>query len=216
MTARERAKVRGRRVALQALADLGRELREQRLTAGVSQAEVGARLSTSRWHVARYESGRYAAATIVGAAELLSAVGLGLRLSTYPLGDGPRDARHAAGVLALVARVGTPLTWRTEVPLPNPRDARAWDAVITGRGQRTGVEYERVLRDIQAQARRLALKRRDGGVDYLIVLVAGTRANRATLRANPAFMPELPRRSWSFVADALARGEHPGDALVLA
>ena len=70
------------------------------------------------------------------------------------------------------------------------QDQRAWDAVITtvaqagdGRPRRCliGVEAETRLRDLQALQRRLALKRRDGGVDRVILLVADTRSNRAIL-----------------------------------
>lgn len=207
--------MRGRRLGLQALAEIGRELRDRRLDADVSQYEVGSRLGLSRWQVARYEGGRYEAATVAQAAELLAVVGLGLKLSTYPLGDGPRDSKHAAGLMAFLVNAASPLAWRTEVPLPNAGDARAWDAVVTGGGKRTGVEFERTLRDTQAQGRRLSLKRRDGGVDYLLLLVADTRANRATLRANPTFMPDLPRRRLAEALAALRSGAHLGDGLVL-
>lgn len=170
----------------------------------------------SRTKVARYESGAYQAATIVQMCQLLAAAGLGLRVSTYPLGHGVRDARHARGLSGVLQHAAPPLAWRTEVPLPNAGDARAWDALLTGAGRRTGVEYERVLHDTQAQGRRLALKRRDGGVDYLLVIFADTRANRAALRDQPTFMADLPRLPLQQAVAALWAGRHPGDALVLA
>jgi len=165
--------------------------------------------------VARYESGQYEGATIVGAAELLAVAGLGLAVSTYPLGDPPRDRRHVALGAALLAHVRPPLTWRTEVPLPNPGDARSWDATIAGERKRTGVEFVRVLTDVQAVSRRIALKRRDGGVDFLLVVLADTKANRAILRVATTFMPELPRLLPSAVFAALEAGHHPGDGIVL-
>ena len=152
MSTRERARDRGRRLGLRVLAELGEELRRARLSRGASQAELGSAAGVSRSKAARYESGRHLAASLVEMSQLLAAAGLGLKASTYPLGDGPRDSRHAAGLAGFLAHAAPPLSWRTEVPLPNAGDARAWDALITGAGRRTGVEYERVLHDIQGRA----------------------------------------------------------------
>jgi hypothetical protein len=207
--------MRGGRIGRRALATLGEELSRARLNDGASLRAVGDKAGMSRWTVARYLAGDYDAATFVEMSELLAVLGLGLSVSTYPLGDGPRDAEHAAEIAGFLAHAAAPLTWRTEVPLPNAGDARAWDAVIHGHGKRTGVELERRLGDTQAIGRRIALKRRDGGVDHLLVLVSDTRRNRAVLRANPAFLADLPRRPFKDVLTHLAAGHHPGDALVL-
>jgi transcriptional regulator with XRE-family HTH domain len=214
MPAWERARARGRRIGREAIRQIGEELRRRRLEVGASQGVVAGRAGMSRQMEARYESGDYLSARVLEACELLAVVGLGLKVSTYPLGDGPRDTRHATELGGFLAHAAAPLSWRTEVALPNPGDARAWDAVISGAGKRTGVEYERALRDTQAQGRRLALKRRDGGVHYLLLLVAGTRANRAVLAAHPTFMPDLPRRPLRHVIAEVAAGRHPGDGLV--
>lgn len=176
---------------------------------------MSALAKVSRATEARYESGTYQGVTIVGAAELLGVVGLGLRVSTYPLGDPPRDREHALLGAAFLGHVGPPLSWRTEVPLPNAGDARSWDGALMGRGRRTGIEFERVLGDVQAQGRRIALKRRDGGVDYLLVVVADTAANRRALRQWHTFLPELPRLTTRYVLEELENGRHPGDGLVL-
>jgi hypothetical protein len=146
---------------------------------------------------------------------MLSAVGLGLSVSTYPLGDGLRDARHAAVLMRLLEHVGAPLVWRTEVPLPNASDLRSWDAVIAGGGLRTGVEVETVVGDVQALARRLALKRRDGGVHGLLVVVADTRRNRAVLRGYGGLLPDVPRIATRAVLGDLQAGRHPGSGLIL-
>lgn len=148
--ARESARARGRRIGFGALAKLGEELRLARLDSSISLETVASRAGTSRWTVARYQSGRYEGAKLVEMSELLAISGLGLAVSTYPLGDGPRDSRHASQLADFLAHVSAPLAWRTEVPLPNAGDARAWDAVKSGRGKRTGVELERALRDTQA------------------------------------------------------------------
>ena len=68
------------------------------------------------------------------------------------------------------------------MPLPNAGDRRAWDAVIGIARVRIGVEAETRARDEQELERRLSLKRRDGGVDHVILLLADTRSNRLFVR----------------------------------
>jgi transcriptional regulator with XRE-family HTH domain len=215
MGSKDRALDRGRRLGLKALETVGRELRDARVSLGASQADVAGKVRTSRATESRYESGRYEAATLLEAAELLSVVGLGLSVSTYPLGDGLRDARQAAVLMGLLGHVVPPLAWRTEVPLPNPGDLRSWDAMIVGSGLRTGVEVETVLRDMQALLRRIALKRRDGGVDHLLLVVADTRRNRAVLRTYGSLLADLPRLRTQTVLAHLGAGRQPGTGLIL-
>jgi hypothetical protein len=97
----------------------------------------------------------------------------------------------------------------TEVALPIDGDRRAWDAMIVGAGWRVGVEAETVLDDIQAVERRLALKRRDGDVDHVILLVADTRRNRLALAAAPGAFGDLPPRA-RMARRTLAAGRNPG------
>lgn len=215
MSSKDRALDRGRRIGFRATELIGRELRDARVALGASQADVGLKAHTSRATEGRYETGRYAAATFVEAAQLLSVVGLGLSVSTYPLGDGLRDARHAGLLIRLLKDVTPPLSWRTEVPLPNAGDLRSWDAVIAGSGRRTGVEVETVLRDMQSCVRRTALKRRDGGVHDLLLVVADTRRNRDVLRGYGTLLADLPQRRTSTVLAELRAGRHPGSGLIL-
>ncbi len=77
-------------------------------------------------------------------------------------------------------------------------------------------DAEARLGDVQALLRRTALKRRDGGVARLILLVADTRHNRAVLRAAAAefaaAFPADPRQAHA----CLRKGIDPGaDALIL-
>ena len=74
---------------------------------------------------------------------------------------------------------------------------------------RIGVEAETVVDDTQALDRKLAMKRRDGLVDHLILLVADTRRNRRALAAAPAAFADLPLRSRAILR-ALRHGENPG------
>jgi hypothetical protein len=71
--------------------------------------------------------------------------------------------------------------WATEVPLRIPGDLRAWDAQLHIAGTVIGVEAEMRSSDLQALDRRIALKRRDGGIALVVLLVADTRANRLIL-----------------------------------
>lgn len=120
--------------------------------------------------------------TIDQAGRACAAVGLRLLVKAVPGGDPALDA----GQLALIGRFrrqlpGT-IRMDTEVPLPIPGDRRAWDGFMRVEGVPIGVEAEARVRDAQAVDRRCALKRRDGGVEIVIMLIADTAANRRMLR----------------------------------
>jgi hypothetical protein len=55
-------------------------------------------------------------------------------------------------------RVAQTFIWQTEVPLGPAGDLRAWDALLGLSRERVGVEAETRITDLQAVARRLALK----------------------------------------------------------
>lgn len=202
-----------------ALRLVGEELRDKRLTVGLSQHEVAVALRVSRTTYTRIEGGQSPTLSIRRAAQVAAILGLDLSIRTYPGGNPLRDAAQAERLSRLLALVIAPLSYRTEVGLPQregqPREQRAWDAMILGRGRRTGVEMEMRIRDAQALERRIDLKRRDDPVDNLVVLVADTRANRAVLRENPALCPRLVRLSLVAVARLLRDGQHPPSALVV-
>lgn len=143
-------------------------------------------------------------------------VGLDLSVRAYPGGRVVRDRAHLELLERLRVRLGPGARWRTEVLLPTAGDQRAWDALVLVSGARVGVEAETRARDSQALQRRLAVKRRDGGVDHLILLLANTRHNRAFMRvAGHGFMADFPIPG----KDALARleaGRDPlGSAIIL-
>jgi len=54
--------------------------------------------------------------------------------------------------------------------------------VIGGANWSIGVEAETRVRDVQTLERRLALKRRDGAVDAVVLLLADTRHHRDVVR----------------------------------
>jgi hypothetical protein len=162
----------------------------------------------SRGQVERTEAGARRT-TIQELACLGAAVGREIRLRAYPGGDPIRDAGQARLVNRLRNEVGASLRWRTEVPLPIPGDLRAWDAVISGPGWRIAVEAETVLTDVQAVERRLALTRRDGGIEHVLLLVADTPRNRRARAAAPAAFVDLNGRPREILA-ALRAGLDPG------
>jgi transcriptional regulator with XRE-family HTH domain len=160
---------------------MGREIRGARTTGGVSQREAGAVVGISHSQFGRIERGELEEVSVDQLSRACAAVGLRLVVRAVPDADPAVDA----GQLALLGRFRKLLPaetrLRTEVPLPHPGDRRSWDAVATLHGGATAIEAETRLRDIQALDRRCALKRRDGGIELVILLVADTANNRAVL-----------------------------------
>ena len=182
MATRDRLLRRANRTANDLVRVCGAEIRLSRVTAGLSQRDVGDAAELSHATVSRIERGISREVSVLSLAKLATVVGLDLSVRLYPGGDPIRDAAQFGLLSRLRGRIHPDLRWRTEVPLPLPGDRRAWDAVIAGPGFVVGVEAETRLRDIQAVARRTNLKQRDGGLDRVLLLVADTRANRHALR----------------------------------
>jgi transcriptional regulator with XRE-family HTH domain len=175
------------------------DLVRARQGAGLSREAVGRGCGLSRTIVERIEAGSRPT-TVREYAAVGAVVGLDVRFRTYVAGDPIRDAGQQRLLDRLRPRLHQALRWSTEVPLPTPGDLRAWDALIQGPGWRVGVEAETVLDDIQALERRLALKRRDGDVDHVILLVADTRRNRRALAGAPAAFADLQIRTREILA----------------
>jgi transcriptional regulator with XRE-family HTH domain len=182
MPAREGPVDRATRKAVRAVADLGRELRDARLAHGLSQGAVGGRIGLSAAQISRIERGRSPEVSVYQLARALSVVGLDLSTRAYAGAQPIRDAAHAELLSRLRTQVPNGARWRAEVPLPAQGDQRAWDAVIAMDGQLIAVEAETRPRDLQAQARSLALKRRDGGIENVILLLSDSRHNRRLVR----------------------------------
>jgi len=196
MATKERAVDRGWREATDARLMLGRELREGRIAADLSQHEVGQAVGVSASRISRIERGL--APNVPLGLSIATAAVLGLRVNVrlYPVGQPLRDAGQLALLARLHARLGSGLGWRTEVPLALHGDLRAWDAAIRGPDWIVFVDAETRIRDAQALARRFAVKQRDMPTDRAVLLVSDTRSNRAAIRAIGA----------SLVADALPAG----------
>ncbi|HSM34080.1 MAG TPA: helix-turn-helix transcriptional regulator [Anaerolineae bacterium] len=216
MAGHERRHDRARRAALSTLTRIGQEVREARLDHDLSQAVASGAVGMSKSAWSRLERGEAPRLSVVDLAAAAAVVGLDISVRAYPGGSPVRDRAHLELLERLRARLGPGARWRTEVVLPGTRDQRAWDALVLLSSVRVGVEAETRARDSQGLQRRLALKRRDGGVDHLILLLADTRHNRAFMRvAGHGFMSDFPVPG----KDALARleaGLDPlGSAIVL-
>lgn len=162
----------------------GAEIRLTRRGAGLSLRAAAESVGMSESVLSRLERGRLDGVSVAQLALACAAVGLRFSARAYPDGDPVRDAAHTKLLQRLRSVVDPRATWRTEVPLPVPGDLRAWDALIRIRNAVVAVEAEVRLADLQALERRIALKRRDGGVELVILLVADTHGNRRVLAAH--------------------------------
>jgi transcriptional regulator with XRE-family HTH domain len=212
---RERRIDRGRRRARQALAKIGEEFREARLSTGLSQGQVAGAVGISQAELSRIERGVAPWVTFETLAMIAAVLGLDLPLRAFPVGDPIRDVAQLQLLAKLRALLPPGLTWRTEVPLGIERDLRAWDAVVGGPGWRVPVDAETRLRDVQALARREALKRRDDGAETMILLVADTRHNRQVIRlAKADLVGDFPITGASVLA-AVCNGQRPAGSGIL-
>jgi transcriptional regulator with XRE-family HTH domain len=216
MPPRERLVDRGTRRARQARQEMGRELREARLAAGLTQKALGHAVAISRSEVGRIEAALRTTVSVERLAQLFAVVGMELSVRAYPAGSPLRDAGHLALLNRFRARCSSLWRWATEVPVDLPGDLRAWDAKLVLGDVRIGVEAETRIRDVQALQRRIEGKRRDSGIDRVILVVADTRTNRAALRAaGDVLAGSYPVPAPDALA-ALAAGRDPGgDAIIL-
>jgi hypothetical protein len=87
--------------------------------------------------------------------------------------------------------------------------------MIAGRDWRYGVEAETAPRDLQALARRIELKRRDGEVDGVILLLRSSRRTAAFLAgAGDLLSLNFPIGARQAVS-RLAAGEDPGGSAII-
>ena len=212
----ERAVDRGRRLGERTVAELGHEIHMARLARGLSQADVGRAVGLSGARVSLIERGRVPRVPFMHLVRILAVLGLELSARAYPVGQPLRDEAHLALLTALRSRIPAGMSWRTEVPLPLAGDGRAWDAVIGARQTAIGVEAETRLRDVQALERRINLKKRDGGVQRVLLLLRDTRWNRTVTRSHSAELRVAFPISGGVALRALSAGHDPGgDAMIL-
>jgi transcriptional regulator with XRE-family HTH domain len=215
----ERIRDRSRRRSERLISVLAEEFRDKRLATGLSQREVASGVGISRPTYTRIENAQSRRVSVEVLCGIAACLGLDLAVNVYPGPEPLRDGPSTNRLRSVLENVASPLSYATEVALrtgPGRRfEQRAWDAVISGSGKRTGVELEMRLRDAQAVERRLNLKRHDDPVDHFVLLVADTKHNRAVLREHPALFRDLARLTRLQLVGFLKAGLHPPDALVL-
>ncbi len=197
------------------LVAIGAEIRLARHGAGLSLEMVGRAASISGAEVSRMERARAEWVSLLTLTRLCSIVGLDLTARAFPGASPLRDARHNAVLGRLRGLIHPGLGWAQEVPLPNPGDQRAWDAVIRGNGWRYGVECEMNPIDGQAAMRRLALKHKEGMVDGLILLLPDTRQTRLLKREYAAALKDAFPCPGSVALARLAVGKDPGGSAII-
>jgi hypothetical protein len=215
---RERSIDRGRRMAAADRHKAGSEIRTARLVLGRSVDAIAVECRMSPSQVRRIERGDLRSVNVEQLAVVGSAVGLDVRVHTYPGPDPMLDAPQNRLLERLRVRVHPKVTFHREVGLPIQGDQRAWDVVLgrlTGDESRLPVEAESRLLDFQAQTRRIMVKLRDSGFECVLIVVADTRANRAALASVASLLPsDFPvsaRQLWS----ALREGRHPGGSAIV-
>ena len=214
MPAIQRVKALARDHAERLLRDIGRELRSARVAHGLSQRSVASLAGISQAQLSMIERGLYGTVTIETLALVAAAIGLELSLRLFPGGQPIRDKAHIAVLSRFRKAVSESWSWAAEVPLPIPGDKRAWDRVLRRAGLLIGVEAETRPMDLQELQRRVALKKRDGEVDRVILVLADTDWNRRLVRLND--LEDAFPISGKLALRLLAAGRDPGgDALIL-
>lgn len=215
MTATDRRIDRAIRASDQARRRLGAEIRQARLEHDLSQVTVARGAGLARSTLSRLERGVARSVPLEDLFRAAAAVGLVVKAQAYPGGEPLRDTPQVGLLERLQARLPVDVGWATEVAFPNAGDLRAWDALIRLADLHIGVEAETRGRDSQALQRKLALKRRDGRVDHVILLMANTRHNRSFLHsAGEGFLRDFPVPGQVALAK-LERGEDPGGSAII-
>jgi transcriptional regulator with XRE-family HTH domain len=194
---------------------LGREARELRLRAGLSQSELARVLGCTRQWIGRFELGRLRVVDLRRVTRLFMFLGHKVVVTTYPTGEPLRDAGQVRVLERFNARLSP--TWRrfSEAVMPNAGDLRAWDELLRG-PVTIGVEAETRPNDLQAVQRSITAKQRDSGVDRVVLLVADTRANRRVLQDHVGLLRQAFPLDTRTCLAALSAGRDPGaDAVVV-
>jgi transcriptional regulator with XRE-family HTH domain len=195
---------------------MGIEIRGARLIHGSSIETVAAAIGISPSQVGRIERGVLPTVSVDQLARLGAAVGLDIRVRSYPGPDPTLDTGQIRLLNRLRSRLDADLTFRTEVPLPTLGDQRAWDALVGGLdGDDLPVDAETRLVDLQSQVRRVTLKLRDSGFDAVLLVVSDSRRNRQVLAgAGSILATDFPVTGRTALRE-LAAGRHPGGSSIV-
>jgi hypothetical protein len=191
---------------------VGADVRLARHGAGVSVEAAAAAVGLSASTYRRIELAQAAAVTVGQLSLACASVGLLFRASAYPAGRGVRDAGHGRLLDRLRQRLPPGTPWQTEVPVPLAGDLRGWDAMAVLDGRRIGIEAEMRLTDAQAVDRRIALKRRDSGLELVVLLLPITHWNRSVLAADRELLRANFPLDTRAMLEAMRRGKAPAQS----
>jgi transcriptional regulator with XRE-family HTH domain len=192
------------------LMEIGRELRNARVSAGMRLVDAARAVGVSASTISRVERGLVRRVSHQRLGLMASAVGLRITLSAFPSGRRLLDAPQLSLFARLRARAHAAWQWKTEVPVPISGDDRAADVIAAIPGCRIVIELYVRFANYQAQGRAALLKQRDFRADRLVLVVAGTSANRRAIReAGDALRASFPLGTKA-VLRALAEGRDPG------
>jgi transcriptional regulator with XRE-family HTH domain len=211
----ERSRDRGRRIANALARELGNELRAARRSMGISQRRIAQAAGVSQSAISRIERAVDRGLTVDRLARHAAAVGLRTSIKLYPDGPRVRDHAHLRVVEGFRVFVSSRYGWRAEAPVGGQGDLRAWDVLLTG-PVTIGIDAETRLEDVQALQRRVELKRRDSGVERVVIVVADTRHNRKVIRDHRAsLIRSLPLGTRDILASLRVGTDPGGDGIVV-
>lgn len=179
------------------------------------QIDVARAIGTSKSRICRVEHGRIATLNLHDLARHAAAVGLKPSVKLYPLGRRLLDTPQLELLARFRARLHPSWRWSTEVPIPREGDLRSGDCVIRIPECGALVEAFTRLSDYQAQTASAMRKKRDLGLDRLILLIGATHANRNAVAEAASVAAGSFILSTKAVLSALADGRDPGaDAII--
>lgn len=209
MSSRDDRLHQGIRRGQRLLHEIGAQLRDARLAAGLSQQSVAVHAGVSQTQISRIESGECRTVDMMVFARVAAVLGLELAARLYPTGSPLRDTAHVQLLQRLRARTSPEFRWLIEAPLPLQGDRRAVDAVIRNSEGRVGIEAESRLRDAQRVTRSAQLKQRDGQLERMVLLLGSTKMNRLAVRDADSILREAFPLGTRDVMRALEAGHLP-------
>lgn len=157
-----------------------------RRSANLAQAAVATELGVSRSILAAWEQ-RRVDPRLDQLSRWGAVVGLDVSLRTFPAADPLRDVGQLRLLERFARLVGDGWEWRSEVPVStDPRDRRAFDAVIRRNTSEAAVEAVVRLVDAQGQVRPILAKQLTSGIGTVVLVLADTRHNHLAVTAGAA------------------------------
>jgi transcriptional regulator with XRE-family HTH domain len=194
------------------------QLRDARVTLGISQAALAEQIGITQASVSLLEAGKLGEVSLVRLAEIASILGLEPSLTLHPVGPPIRDKGHEALIARFRRQIGTGWKVTRETAFPAEGDPRWWDLLLRLPRERylVGVEAETRIRDLQALVRRMKERARDGGADHVVILLSDTATNRRLIREfRDALGPEFNSSPAAILAALRDPAPLPGSGVIL-